>query len=63
MGGRMREREKHQCERGTFVGCLLHTPQLGIGPTTQVCALTGNRTSDLLLCGMMLNQLSHAGQG
>ena len=31
-------------------------------PTTQACALTGNRTSDLLLCRMMPNELSHASQ-
>ena len=32
-------------------------------PTTQAHALTGNRTSELLLCRRRLNQLSHAGQG
>ena len=37
--------------------------QLRIHPATQACALTGNWTSDLLLCGTMLNQLSHTGQG
>ena len=58
--GRGRERERG---RETLIGCLLHTPQLGTGPATQACALTGNRTSDLLLCGTVLNQLSHTGQG
>ena len=38
-------------------------PQLGITPTTQACALTGNQTGDLLLCGAMPNPLSHTGQG
>ena len=45
-----------------MIGCLLYTPQLGTGPTTQACALTGNKTS-ILLSGMMLNQLSYTGQG
>ena len=27
------------------------------------CVLTGSGTSDLLLCGMTPNQLSHTGQG
>ena len=31
--------------------------------TTQACTLTGNRTSNLSLCGRMLNQLSHTNQG
>ena len=31
--------------------------------TTQACALNGNRTNDLLLCGVMLNKLSHTDQG
>ena len=43
------ERERHGCERKTLTGCLLYTPQLGIGPETQVCALTGNRTRNLLM--------------
>ena len=29
-----RERERHGCERKTLTGCLLYTPQLGIGPET-----------------------------
>ena len=32
-------------------------------PATQVGALTGNRTDDLLVCGMMLNKLRYTGQG
>ena len=28
------ERERHGCERKTLTGCLLYTPQLGIGPET-----------------------------
>ena len=49
--------------RETSIGCLLHAPQPGTKPTTQECALTRNRTGDLLLCRMTLNQLSPAGQG
>ena len=30
---------------------------------TQACALTRDRTSDHLLCGLMPNQLSNTGQG
>ena len=29
-----REGEKHQCERETSTGCLLHMTQLGTEPTT-----------------------------
>ena len=54
-----REGEKHQCERETMMGCLFYVLQLGSSkPTTQARALTRNRTCDLSLCGMMLNQLS-----
>ena len=46
-GGRgKREGEKHQCVRDTWLP-LTH-PLLGTWPTTQACALTGNRTSDPL---------------
>ncbi|KAF6090917.1 hypothetical protein HJG60_012262 [Phyllostomus discolor] len=55
-GGRKRGRK-------TSINCLSHTPQLGMEPATQACALTGNQTSDLSLCRTMLNQLSHTGQG
>ena len=43
----------------TLICCLSHMPQ----PGTQACALTGNQTSDLLVCRMILNQLSHNGLG
>lgn len=35
------EREKHQCEKDTLIGCLPHTPRLGRGIklATQVRAL------------------------
>ena len=44
-----------------MIGCLSYGP--GTKHTTQTFALTGNRTADLLLCGMMPNPLSHMGQG
>ena len=49
------EGEKHWCERETSVCWTEHA--------SQACALTGNRTSDLLLCGTMPNQLNHTHQG
>ena len=41
---------------------LVHT-LLGTWPTTQACALTGNRTSDPLVHRVALNPLSHTSQG
>ena len=38
-------------------------PQLRARSATQVCALTGNRTSDLLVRKPVLNALSHTSQG
>ena len=59
-----REREKHRCERETSIGCLSFIRALSeTEPATQACALSRNWTCDLLLCGAMLNQLSHTGQG
>ena len=55
--------EKHSCVRKALIGCLSNVPWLGTGPSTQACALTGNRTGDLLLYGTTFNQLGHAGQG
>ena len=49
--------------RGTSVyGCLAR-PLLGTWPTTQVCALTGNRTGDPLVHRPALNPLCHTSQG
>ena len=53
--GREKEGEKHQCVRETlisFATCMYPDWESN-----------GNRTGDLLLGGMKLNQLSHAGQG
>ena len=41
---------------------LMH-PLLGTWPTTQACALTGNRTSDPLVLRPALNPLSYTSQG
>ena len=38
-------------------------PQLGTWPTTQACALTGNRTGDILVRRPTLNPLSHTRKG
>ena len=53
-GGREKERERNMYQL-PFI--------LGTEPVTQACALTGNRTCDFLLCGMMPNQLSPTDQG
>ena len=37
--------------------------QPGTWPTTQACALTGNRTGELSVCRPALNPLSHNSQG
>ena len=58
-----REGEKHQYEREMSIGCLSRAFQPGTEPATQACALTGNQTWDLSLCGMTPNQLSHTSQG
>ena len=48
------EREEHQCERETSIGCLPFTPWPWIKPATSVCALTGDpRIPILLVYGMM----------
>ena len=62
--GREGEREKHVL-RETLIGCLSHThpPKLGTWPETQACALTGNRTCDLLFCWPALSLLSYISQG
>ena len=60
-----RERERER-ERGEKHQCVVapHVPLLGTWPTTQACALIGNRTGDRLLCSLVpLNPLSHTSQG
>ena len=58
---REREREE-ETGRETLISYFSHVPQSGIEHASQACALTGNRTADLLLGRTMLNPLSHAGQ-
>ena len=50
-------------ERNINVWLLLTYPLLATWPTTQACALTGNRTSNTLVCRLALNPLSHTRQG
>ena len=50
------------CERNINRFPLTH-PQPGTWPTTQACALTGNRTGSLSVCRMTPTQLSHTSQG
>ena len=50
------------CERDIDRLPLEH-PQLGTCHVTQACALTGNRTSNLSVCRLVLNPLSHTSQG
>ena len=40
------------------VCCLSYVPHLGTEPATQACALSGNPTCDLLLCGMTPNRVT-----
>ena len=47
-------REKDR-ERNINVWLPLARPLLGTWPATQTCALTGNQTSDLLICRPSLN--------
>ena len=44
-------------------GCLARAPHWGPWPTPQACALTGNWTSDPLVCRPVLSPLSHNSQG
>ena len=55
-------REKEE-DRNINMWVSLACPLLGTWPATQACALTGNRTSDPLVCRSELNPLSHASQG
>ena len=57
-----RGRETSTCERNIYRSPLVRLLP-GTWPTTQACALTGNRTSDLLVFRPALNPLSHTSQG
>ena len=50
------------CERYIVQLPLAH-PQLRTWPSTQACALTGNRTCNLSVCRPALSPLSHTVQG
>ena len=64
-GGREEKKDgvKHQCERETLIGCLLHTSLQRTEPSTQVCALTGIEPTNFQLTEQYSNQLSHTSQG
>ena len=51
-------KETSVCER-SIDQLPLARPQLGTWTATQACALTGNRTSKLLVHWLALNPLSH----
>ena len=50
------------CERNICWLPFAH-PQLGTWPATLPCALTGNRTVNLLVLRLALSPLSHTSQG
>ena len=58
--GEVGEKER---ERNISAWLPLECPLLGTWPTTQARALTGNRTSDPLVCRLAQNPLSHASRG
>ena len=57
------ERREKERERNINVWLIHVQPPLGTWPAAQVCALTGNQTSDPLVCSLALNPLSHTSQG
>ena len=63
--GREKERERNTNvkEKETSAGCLSYMPRPGTKPTPQAYTLTGNPTSDLLLCRTVSKQLSHTSLG
>ena len=55
--------ERGKGGRETLISCLSCVPRPGTEPKTQACAMTRNRTCDLMLCRTMPNQPSHMRQG
>ena len=55
--GREKERERNVDQ------LPLARPRMGTWPSTQACALTGNRAGDLSTHRQALNPLSHTSQG
>ena len=60
---RVGDRERNIDLRETWISCFLYVPSPGTEPATQASALTRNITSDLSVCKMMSNHLSHTGWG
>ena len=58
-----REGKVEERERNINVWLPLTRPLLGTWPATQACALTGDPTSNPLLCSPVLKSLSHTSQG
>ena len=56
------EGKEKKRERNINVWLPLTHPQLGTWPSTLACALTGNQTSDAVVCRPALNLLSHTSQ-
>ena len=54
---RDRDKQKHQCERETSVGCLRYAPGLGIEALKLGVCLTGNKSLKLLVRGTMLQPI------
>ena len=54
--------EREGEDRETLIGCLWYMPQTGTKPTTQVCALAGDQTCNLLVHGLMFNPTESSGQ-
>ena len=59
---RSKRREKER-KRNINVWLPLARPLLGTWPATQACVLTGNWTSNPLVCRLVLNPLSHTSPG
>ena len=58
-----REGREKERERNINVSLPLACPLLETWPASQACYLTGNRTTDPLLCRLALSPLSHTSQG
>ena len=58
-----REGKEKERERNINVLLPLTCSHLGTWPATQACALTGNQTSDPLVCRPTLNPPSYISQG
>ena len=56
---RKRGRE-NRCERETWMGRHSYAPRPGTDPAPKASALTGNQTSELMLCGVMPSPLTEA---